>query len=85
MRRMMIMLTYAVVDRVTRLGVGALGGASFFGSTVCEVEVPRKQRSQLGLELKMALLRTQAALYQTISSPPERQWYDSQLHRRSDP
>lgn len=85
MRRMMIMLTYAVADRVTRLEAGSLDAASPFGTTVCEVEVPRKQRRQLGLELNIALLRTEAALHQTISSPPEWQWYDSQLHRCSDP
>lgn len=48
-RRMVIMLTYAVVDRVTGLGAGYLSGAGSFGSTVCDVKVPRKQRSQLGL------------------------------------
>lgn len=61
---MMIMLTYAVGDRATRLAFESLGGAESFGGTVCDVEIPRKQRSQLGLQLDIALLRVEAALYQ---------------------
>ena len=84
MRRMVIVLTDAVGDRVTHLGAEILGVASSFDSVVCDVEVARKQRGQLGLQLDIALLRTEAALYQTISSSPERYRYNSQLHSCND-